>query len=371
MATPVVDPTFYADFGGLSALKRDVKANDPQAIREAARQFESLFTEMMLKSMREAKLGQGLGDSDQTDFYQDMYDQQLSLEISQGKGLGLADMLVQQLTRRGLIKGAAAGSTSAGTTSAGAAPTGAARAATTPTGTTPTGTTSTGAARAAGPGALTDRQRIGFIRAMTPYAQRAGAALGVSPDSIIGQAALETGWGRHVPAGTGGASSHNLFGVKVGADWSGASVSAETTEYRAGAPAAQTQSFRAYSSLQQGVNDYVTLLRRQPAYQAALGTGDDVAAFAAGLQRGGYATDPDYVQKLSATVASVRTLRTAGAAALDSATLKLRTGGPISAGTITAGPTAAGPTAAGPTAAGSAPGGSISGGPPGGGAEPV
>jgi len=364
-------PSFYADFAGLTALKKQVQANDPKAIRAAAQQFESLFTDMMLKAMRAAKLGEGLGESDQSDFYQDMYDQQLSLEISQGKGLGLADMLVQQLTRRGLIKGAAAGTTSAGTTSAGAARTGAARAATTPTGTTPTGTTptgttSTGAARAAGPGALTDRQRIGFIRAMTPYAQRAGAALGVSPDSIIGQAALETGWGQHVPAGTGGASSHNLFGVKAGADWSGASVSAETTEYRAGAPAAQTQSFRAYSSLQQGVNDYVTLLRRQPAYQAALGTGDDVAAFAAGLQRGGYATDPDYVQKLSATVASVRTLRTAGAAALDSATLKLRTGGPISAGTITAGP-----TAAGPTAAGSAPGGSISGGPPGGGAEPV
>ena len=75
-ASPI--PSFYADFGGLTALKKDVKANDPQAIREAAQQFESLFTDMMLKSMREAKLGDGLGDSQESDFYQDMYDQQLA-----------------------------------------------------------------------------------------------------------------------------------------------------------------------------------------------------------------------------------------------------------------------------------------------------
>src|SRR5579871_652098 len=92
--------SFYADFGALSALKKDVKGgNDPQAIREAARQFESLFTDMMLKAMREAKLGDGLGDSEESNLYQDMYDQQLALQMSQGKGLGLADLLVQQLTR--------------------------------------------------------------------------------------------------------------------------------------------------------------------------------------------------------------------------------------------------------------------------------
>lgn len=311
MATPSIDPSFYADFGGLTELKKDVKDKDPHAIREAAQQFESLFTEMMLKSMREAKLGEGLGESDQTDFYQDMYDQQLSLQISRGQGLGLADMLVQQLTRSGLVHGAGA-------------PNGATN------GATPASAAHGLAAPGIGTKTVTDHERISFIRALAPYAQHAGALLGVSPDSLIGQAALETGWGQHIPSDANGLSSNNLFGVKAGADFRGASLSARTTEYRSGVAATQTQSFRVYSSLQQGINDYVTLLRRQPGYRAALGTGEDVGAFAAGLTRGGYATDPDYMQKLSATVASVRALR----AADGTASLKPQADAPITGETL-------------------------------------
>ncbi|MGH8205912.1 MAG: glucosaminidase domain-containing protein [Steroidobacteraceae bacterium] len=298
MVDVTLPPTFYADFSAITALKKNVKANDPQAIREAARQFESLFTDMMLKSMRAAKLGDGLGDSQETDFYQDMYDQQLAMQMSQGKGLGLADMLVQQLTRSGAIK-------------AGATP-------------------------ATGSGAVSHAARISFIRSIEPYAQRAAAQLGVSSTSLIAQAALETGWGQHVPAGSAG-SSHNLFGIKAGANWSGASVSARTTEYigsgasdGGGSSSAATsvpQSFRAYSSLQQGVNDYVTLLKHSPGYQQALGTGDDAGAFASALQRGGYATDPDYVQKLVAMADTVRSL-SAGA----HAPLKLQAGVPTTSG---------------------------------------
>ena len=107
MSSPSVAPTYYADFSGLEGLKKNVKADDPKAIRAAAQQFESLFTNMMLKTMRDAKLGQGLGDSQQSDLYQDMYDQQISLKMAQGKGIGLADMLVQQLTRNGAAKAAA------------------------------------------------------------------------------------------------------------------------------------------------------------------------------------------------------------------------------------------------------------------------
>jgi Rod binding domain-containing protein len=102
-----IGPTYYADFNGLEGLKKGAKADDPKAIRAAAQQFESLFTDMMLKSMREAKLGQGLGDTQESDLYQDMYDQQLSLKMAQGKGIGLADMLVQQLTRNSAAKAAA------------------------------------------------------------------------------------------------------------------------------------------------------------------------------------------------------------------------------------------------------------------------
>jgi flagellar protein FlgJ len=307
---PVSNSSFYADFGALTALKKDVKANDPQALRTAARQFESLFTDMMLKAMREAKLGDGLGDSQATDFYQDMYDQQLSLQMSQGKGLGLADLLVQQLTRGAAAASAAGAAVSSAASSADAASSGDSTASAAATA-APNGASALPAAKG-----VPTAQRIGFIRALAPYAQRAAAQLGISPDGLIAQAALETGWGRHVPA-SGGVSSNNLFGIKAGATWSSGSVQAATTEYQQAVPIAQAASFRAYSSLQQGVNDYVSLLRNHAAYQSALGTGADVGAFADALQRGGYATDPDYVAKLTATAAEVQALRPAAAAALN------------------------------------------------------
>jgi flagellar protein FlgJ len=324
---PVANAAFYADFSGLTALKRDVKANDPQAIREAARQFESLFTDMMLKSMRAAKLGDGLGDSQETDLYQDMYDQQIALQMSQGRGLGLADMLVQQLTRSGAIKaGAGAAAGASGATGVGGAAAGAAGSAAPAAA---PGSTTAPAASAAAP--ASHAARIGFIRQLEPYARHAAAQLGVSADNLIAQAALETGWGQHVPAG-GAGSSNNLFGVKAGASWSGAAVSASTTEYAGGTASSVPQSFRAYSSIQQGVNDYVTLLQRSPLFRQALGTGADVGAFASALQRGGYATDPDYVSKLVATADTVRALRASDAGAATDAPLKLQAGLPTTSG---------------------------------------
>lgn len=278
MSSQPVGPSYYADFNGLEGLKKGAKADDPKSIRAAAQQFESLFTNMMLKSMREAKLGQGLGDSQESDLYQDMYDQQLSLKMAQGKGIGLADMLVQQLTRNTAAK-AAAGSAAAGGTSS---------------------------------PAVSTSDRISFVKSMQPYAEQAASQLGVSSDTLIAQAALETGWGQHIPAGGDGTSSLNLFGVKAGAGWNGAAVNAQTTEYGGVSPSSVSQPFRAYSSVQQGVNDYVTLLQRHPRYQQALGSGADVHAFASALTRGGYATDPSYAQKLQATAASVKALRATG-----------------------------------------------------------
>jgi flagellar protein FlgJ len=280
-----IGPTYYADFNGLEGLKKGAKADDPKAIRAAAQQFESLFTNMMLKSMREAKLGQGLGDTQESDLYQDMYDQQLSLKMAQGKGIGLADMLVQQLTRNSAAK-AAAGS------AAPAAP-------------------ASGSGGSAPPAAASNADRISFVKSLEPYAEHAASQLGVSSDTLIAQAALETGWGQHVPASSNGSSSFNLFGIKAGGGWNGDAVSAQTTEYSLGSSSSISQPFRAYSSVQQGVNDYVTLLQRSAHYQRALGTGDDVSAFGSALARGGYATDPVYGQKLQATAASVKALRSA------------------------------------------------------------
>jgi flagellar protein FlgJ len=278
MSAPTVSPSFYADFQGLDRLRASAARQDPQALREAARQFEGLFTAMMLKSMREASLGTGLGESEETKTYQDMYDQQLALQLAHGKGLGLADMLMQQLTR----------AQAAHSTAATPAP-----------------------AAAAGSDALSTAQRESFVRSIEPLAQSAGNSLGVAPDTLIAQAALETGWGRNMPVDANGRSSANLFGIKAGDSWRGASVQAPTTEYDQGTPVSTQAAFRSYGGAAQSVEDYVSLLRNSPRYAAALGAGSNVQAFGSGLQRGGYATDPDYVNKLVATVATLRQLRAA------------------------------------------------------------
>jgi flagellar protein FlgJ len=288
MSAPTVSPGFYADFQGLDRLRASAARQDPQALREAAQQFEGLFTAMMLKSMREASLGSGLGDSEETKTYQDMYDQQLALQMAHGKGLGLADMLMQQLTRSQSAHGAA--STSAVSAPGGTAPVAAAGTATEP---------------------ATSAQRASFVRSIEPLAQAAGNSLGVAPDTLIAQAALETGWGRNMPADSSGRSSSNLFGVKATDSWRGASVQASTTEFDQGTPSSTQAAFRSYDNAAQSVGDYVSLLRGSARFAGALGTGSDAQAFGSGLQRGGYATDPDYVNKLVATVATLRQMRAA------------------------------------------------------------
>jgi len=249
------------DFRQLAALRRDARADDPAALREVARQFESIFTKMMLDSMRAASFGDPMFGSDQGDMYQDMMDDQLAIEMSQGKGLGLADMLIRQLSHGGDVAPGRAGPVDEGT----------------------------------------KRQ---FIEKMLPQAQAAGRELGVDPHAIIAQAALETGWGTSQPADESGAS-HNLFGIKAGGRWQGASVASSTTEYESGLASEQVARFRAYGTAQESIDDYVTLLRDNPRYAAALNTGGDVQAFATALQRGGYATDPDYANKLVAVTRSI------------------------------------------------------------------
>lgn len=327
MAGDIVSPSFYADFGALTALGKQAKQNDPQAIREAARQFESLFTEMMLKSMRAAKLGDDLGESQESDFYQDMYDQQLAVQMSQGKGLGLAEMLVQQLTRSGASLASASPAAPAAPAGDRGTPSAASGA---------SASTSSSAAPPATapqhPGGASLRERIGFIQTLAPYAQRAAATLGVSADTLIAQAALETGWGRHVVGSSAGGTSHNLFGIKAGSGWQGSTATASTTEFSGGSAQRVRQAFRSYASVQQSVSDYVSLLQGRAAYAGALGSGADAGSFAGALQRGGYATDPNYVAKLEATTASVRSLRDLVAAAGPADPLKLVAAVPIKDG---------------------------------------
>jgi len=301
-ASPANSADIYTDFAGLAALKKSVRGNDPQALRQVARQYESLFARMMIKSMRDAVGTDPIFGSDEGKTYQEMYDDQLSLEMTKGRGLGLADMLVRQMQR--LSGGGKTDSTATSTHASGASgnPAIAPQA-----GAKPTlrmfqdhGSSSSAASPAA-----SSETRANFISELWPSAQQAGQQLGVDPRNLIAQAALETNWGTRVPRDTRGRSSHNLFGMKASGQWNGVSVTAGTQEYQNGAPVNTTVQFRAYDSRVQSFQDYVALLRSSPRYSAALNTGSNVQAFASALQRGGYATDPDYANKITAIAAGL------------------------------------------------------------------
>jgi peptidoglycan hydrolase FlgJ len=284
VAIAPLDNSFYADPAHLSALKREASANTPEALRETARQFESLFTNMMLKSMRDASNSSGedsLFGSDQQDFYQDMFDQQLSTQLSKGKGLGLADMLLRQL-----MQSAGVGDVPATATHPGA----------------PATLEKASAAAATWP----PKTQEDFVKAILPAAKVAGRELGVDPATIVAHAALETGWGKSVPVGADGRPSFNLFGIKAGGSWKGETVNSVTHEFERGRMQEVVAGFRSYESPEHSLGDYVKLLQGSSRYSAALGTGSDAAAFAKALQRGGYATDPDYATKLTAVAARLK-----------------------------------------------------------------
>ena len=143
---------------------------------------------------------------------------------------------------------------------------------------------------------------------MWPHAQKAAQEIGVDPHALLAQAALETGWGKSVPSNNAGDSSFNLFGIKASGQWSGATVNVPTLEFESGVAVRKVERFRSYDSAAQSFQDYAGLIRDNARYEKALGTGTDVAAFAAALQEGGYATDPQYANKIIAVADQVRGL---------------------------------------------------------------
>jgi peptidoglycan hydrolase FlgJ len=313
MAITPADASVYTNLAGLSALKRGVSSKDPAAIREVAKQFESLFTSMMLKSMRDAVGTDPIFGSDQEKMYQGMFDDQLALQMSRGKGLGLADMLMRQLQKMGVAGAAQAGTGAASPTSA------------------PSSPRSGGAAAYMATQAASPAQQQSFVNDLWPQAQQAGQQLGVDPRNLIAQAALETNWGRSLPQDATGRSSHNLFGMKAARGWAGSTVTAPTEEYQSGVATSTTAQFRSYDSPTQSFQDYVALLQSNPRYAAALNTGEDARAFAAGLQRGGYATDPDYARKIGAIAQTLPAAPSQGGAGVTD--LKSEDTPPIPSGT--------------------------------------
>lgn len=203
----------------------------------------------------------------------------------------------------------------------------------------PAKTTAAGASRRAAsePPTASRAEQKSFIQDMWPQASHAAQQLGVAPESLVAQAALETDWGRSVPQDATGRSSNNLFGVKSTEGWGGSSVSASTSEFVGGSAHATTAPFRAYDSRTQSFEDYVSMLKSNPRYAAALNTGSNVQAFAGALQRGGYATDPEYARKVSAVASDVASaLKHSGASpqapGASAEPLKLASAEPITAG---------------------------------------
>jgi len=250
---------------------------------------------MMLKSMRDASSGDGLFDSDAGNQWRDMFDQQLSVQLSQGgNGIGIAQMLVRQLG--GALGGKSDGTTgdANGSKTAGAA-----------------GLDDSwqkrlsdiaGSARQVGEKVLKlmPADAEDFVRQLAPYAQKAAEKLGVSVRAVLAQAALETQWGQHMPAHSNGNTSNNLFGMKAGQSWGGEKVSVPTLEFEGGVAVHRRAQFRSYDNPGQSFDDYAQLIAENPRYARALNHGEDVVGFARGLVNGGYATDPSYAQKIVA-----------------------------------------------------------------------
>ncbi|HEY7884277.1 MAG TPA: flagellar assembly peptidoglycan hydrolase FlgJ, partial [Cellvibrionaceae bacterium] len=231
-------------------------------------------------------------NSSETEFYRDMYDQQLSLSMASGKGIGIAEAFYQQLMRAyGDAVDEPQAESEANTLSEqglGFNLSTAQRAETKVSQVNGTDTTATS-----------------FIDQIRPYANWAATQLNVDPKAIMAQAALETGWGEHIIRDNNGASSHNLFNIKATAQWTGKHVETSTTEYEAGVPKQVQADFRRYDSLFSAFSDYVELLQK-PRYQQALAAGKDTNEFAEQLQQAGYATDPEYAQKIQRIVQSDR-----------------------------------------------------------------
>ncbi len=292
----------YYDFSALASLRADGAQNSEGNLREVAGQFESLFVQMMLQSMRDATPEGGLFDSHQMEGYQQMYDQQLSLELSTQGGIGLSEVIYRQLDVAGSLRPGDETPNfndlpSRRMPSLQAVDVGSA------------GEFRTAVFEQEIDGEVTELNPENFVEHLRPLAEEAGRRLGVEPEVLLAQAALETGWGQHVLQGQQG-SSNNLFNIKDGGDWVGPTVQRGVLEYRDGVAVREQSSFRAYETMADSFADYVEFLQSSPRYSEALAQAGDGEAYLRELQAAGYATDPRYADKVLDVRSRIDTGRT-------------------------------------------------------------
>ena len=352
---------FYFDPQTLASLKQT--GDQQQTLQRVAQQFEALFVHMLLKQMREASFGDGLFDSEQSAFYRDMFDAQLAQHVGGQAGLGIAQLLVQQLSAAvpnvsqaapaaqveatqalAFAPRSTAESSSGGVDRVRQTDTAPAQSA------APLATQADAVLSIAGPGPLPDQQPAPpvqwptdvqalqlaaqapaytvmtdagqnpgaaettsdwqspqqFLSQLQPFARQVESALGVPSEVLLAQATLETGWGRKLPRHPDGRSSFNLFGIKADARWPGERVTKRTLEFTQGAMRQQRAQFRAYASPHESFQDYASFLQGNPRYAQALSVAQDPGAYLQALQNAGYASDPNYARKILSLVESER-----------------------------------------------------------------
>lgn len=295
MTNPLVSPTTALaggaassvsgtlNLGGLDNLKLKAQKDPKGAVREVAKQFETLFMQQIMKGMRESTMSTGMMDNEATKMGTEMLDSQYATKLSGLPG-GLSDVIARQLEQQmGVI------STPGTKVSANPAP--------------------VDPMASDAPVAIPQKAAASFVQAQQDAASAAEKQTGIPATFMIAQAAHETGWGRHEPRNADGSTSYNLFGMKAGASWNGPVTEATTTEYVGGKAHKVTQRFRAYGSYAESFADYANTMKSNPRYAGVVASGHDAAGFASGLQRAGYATDPQYASKLAKVIATTQRMR--------------------------------------------------------------
>lgn len=285
MDTPLVN--HYTDFQGMAELRREAGQQSDRAVKEVARQFESMFLQMMLKTMRDASPGEDLLDGPGSEMFRDMYDKQIAVEMANAGGIGMAEIIARQLQQQ---------VPSGGDTVAEANP---------PTtiqrftGSDPYVTASRQVE-----GAVSWDTPQAFVDAMLPHARRAAEELGIPAQTLVAQAALETGWGQHMLKHADGKPGYSLFGIKADHRWEGERIASPTLEFENGMMVKRQAAFRAYESPAAAFEDYVRFIKDNPRYHQALQHKGDAEQYLRGIQTAGYATDPDYADKILRILAS-------------------------------------------------------------------
>lgn len=273
------------DERSLSALRNSASRDPKAAIKETAKQFETLFMQQLMKGMRDAQaaMSSGLMENSATSLGTEMLDSEYAKQMSGAPG-GLADVIARQLERQMV------GSTPADAAVSRALP----------------GRTPAAGLPLSSLGSTPGSRQFDFVQRHTEAARAAEASTGIPAGYMVAQAAHESGWGQREIRNADGSNSFNVFGIKAGAGWKGPVAEVTTTEYVDGVAHKVTAKFRAYDSYEASFNDYARLMKESPRYSQVMAdasTGSVTAAgFAQGLQRAGYATDPAYADKLTRVI---------------------------------------------------------------------